>query len=104
MQRRGDSHTPPSSPSFCRYGLKLFTVMVKDRLGRGHAVCFFITQDETTATIREALSLLKDVSGGIQPAAVMLDKCAAEIKAVKDVFPDADILLCRFHVRQAWHR
>ena len=34
----------------------------------------------------------------------MMDKCDAIIKAVRKVFPDAEIRICFFHVMQAFKR
>ncbi|KAE8221223.1 hypothetical protein CF326_g8600 [Tilletia indica] len=36
-----------------------------------------------------------------RPATVMIDKCKAELNAINDVWPDAQVRVCQFHIMQA---
>ena len=42
--------------------------------------------------------------GRIGPSVFMTDHCEAERKAIKEVYPRATLLLCAFHILQAFWR
>lgn len=70
----------------------------------------FICTTERTETIRRGLELITQLAGNSAfchkgyPAVVMTDDCAAEIAAVRTLWPKAQSLLCTFHVLQAYNR
>lgn len=50
-------------------------------------VAVFIVEREAEEYIEEALNLIKEQNPDVEPTAVMLDYCMAEINAVETVFP-----------------
>ena len=47
----------------------------------------FVTQQETTIAIKEALKLLKQWTPDWSPPFFMTDNCEQEIRAIEDTFP-----------------
>lgn len=68
-----------------KYALPLFFLCVKTNVGY-QVVATFITQNETTKDIQEALQILKEWCPTWNPTHFMTDKCEAEINAVESVF------------------
>ena len=61
--------------------------------GRGRNVDYqvvgsFIRQNETSASIKEALQILQGEMNGCNPKYFMTDNCEQEITAIEEVFPD----------------
>lgn len=69
-----------------KYSLPLFFVAVKTNVDY-IIVASFIVQDETTASITEALSILRQWNPDWQPRHMMTDLCEEEINSVESVFP-----------------
>ena len=53
--------------------------------------------DETAATFRAAFKFFRDMCSQA-PSVFMLDKDFTEIGVLKEIFPNASLLLCHFHV------
>ena len=72
----------------CRLNLPLFFLVVKTNVGYC-CVGSFIVQNEDAASITEALHKVRQIieKDGIAIKAFMIDKSAAEMKALKQVFP-----------------
>lgn len=68
-----------------RYALPLFFVCVKTNVDYV-VVATFVTQNETSESIAEALSVIKGWNADWIPNAFMIDFCEAEINAVEKVF------------------
>lgn len=69
-----------------RYALPLFFVAVKTNVDY-QPVAAFVTQDETSSAIREALEVLKSWNPTWQPEIFFTDYCEQEIRAIEDIFP-----------------
>ena len=65
-------------------------------------VAQFITQNETTQDIQEALKVLKTWNPSWKPKFFMLDYSEAEIAAIENAFPGIQTCLCDFHREQCW--
>ena len=59
---------------------------------------------EDKEKITRALLIFKSRLGNKDPNAIITDYCLAEINALETVFSTSSFYLCKFHVRQAWHR
>ncbi|XP_066935327.1 uncharacterized protein [Clytia hemisphaerica] len=90
-----------------KYSLPLFFVAVKTNVDY-QVVASFVTQDETTAAITEALSIIKSWNPfsdwDWNPTCFMVDNCEEEIQSIQKLFPSCRVLLCDFHREQAWGR
>jgi len=69
-----------------RYALPLFFVAVKTNVDY-EPVAAFVTQDESTASIQEALEVLKSWNPTWQPEVFFTDYCEQEIGAIENLFP-----------------
>ena len=78
--------------------------MTQNRVGKGSVVAVFYCADEKSATIECALQLVRANVPDVRPLVVMIDKSSAEAKAVRAVWPDCSLRICRFHAIQAWTR
>ena len=85
------------------YALPLFLVCVKTNISY-IVVGEFVIEDENIESIAEALKVLKDWNGSLDPLFFMTDCSLAEINAIESVFPGAIVFLCDFHRNQAWER
>jgi len=79
------------------YGYSLFLVMVVDNSGQGQPVAVVVLGQESIASIKAALEVLKKWNPTWQPAYFMTDKSDRERGAIKLAFPNAKLLLCEFH-------
>jgi len=59
---------------------------------------------ETKEVFVQVLLKMKEWNPEWNPSHIMVDKCQAEMEAIKLVLPSARILLCQFHRDQAWKR
>ena len=69
-----------------KYSLLLLFVVVKTNVNY-QVVASFLLQDETTAAIAEALSVIKIWNPTWEPKCFMLDNCDEEIKSIGHIFP-----------------
>lgn len=65
----------------------------------GQPIAFCLVRREDVDHIATFLEFA--LEEGISPLAIVVDKDRAEINAIKQVFPAADILLCHFHCLKA---
>lgn len=84
------------------YNLSLFFLMVSTPLSHGQCCGMFIVEHETKDQIQFCLERL--CPQGFAPKFAMLDKSAAEMAALRSAFPSIKLLLCQFHLHQAWIR
>ena len=68
------------------YVFPLFILCVKTNVDY-QPVAIFVTENETRATITEALSIIKEWNPDFKPTFFMTDYCSEEINALEDVFP-----------------
>ena len=68
-----------------KYSLPLFFVVVKTNVNN-QVVALFVLQDETTAAITEALSVMKIRNPIWEPKWFMVDNCDEEIKLIGHIF------------------
>lgn len=69
-----------------KYALPLFFIAVKTNVDY-IIVASFVVQDETTESIQEALSIIKQWNPGWRPQNFMTDLCEEEINALESIFP-----------------
>ena len=94
-----------------RNNCRVFLLLTHSCVG-GLPLGVLITSSESTTTIRAGLELLKKMVGdagfygrGVQgPLVFMTDDCRAERTALQESFPNAKLVLCIFHVLQAFWR
>ena len=79
-------------------GFPCYVFMVADGEGTGSVVAYALVKDETTTTLTSLLKEFNDLNPNVKIKTFIVDKDAAEIAAIKAVFPDTNIILCRFHV------
>ena len=68
-----------------RYVIPPFFVVIKTNSDY-QVVASFAVQDETTATITEALGILKNWNPSLSPKSFMADNCEEEITSIETVF------------------
>ncbi|GFN84317.1 Zinc finger swim domain-containing protein 3 [Plakobranchus ocellatus] len=82
-------------------GYPLYVFLCVDGEIKGRVVGYCIVKDETTTTLTDVFQDFIS-SNHINVKTVVVDKDAAEIAAIKEVFPEVNILLCSFHVAQSF--
>ena len=79
-------------------GYPLFAIMVEDGDGRGKPVAYCFIRSETKENIEQCLTHFCNFNDVSQSKVIMVDKDLTEINALKSKIPDAEILLCKFHI------
>jgi len=69
-----------------RYALPLFFVAIRTNVDY-QVVASFVSQDESTESIKEALRIVKSWNKEWSPDYFMTDYCEEEINAVEEIFP-----------------
>ena len=69
-----------------KYSLLMFFVVVKTNVNY-QVVTSFVLQDDTTAAITEALSVIEIWNPTWEPKCFMVDNCEEEIKSIGNIFP-----------------
>jgi len=100
-----------ASGNMDRQNARVFLLMTHSAAG-GLPLGVLILHNEQRATISAALRLYLTMlddrcfggRGTAGPAVFMTDDSAAERGALQDVFPDSTLLLCAFHILQAYWR
>ena len=83
----------------------LCELLVTDALSHGRAVLFAFMSSESTSQYIHVLRALKAMlSEGRNPCTFVVDKCTASMEAIREVFPVAEIVICKFHVLRAIRR
>ena len=82
--------------------MPLYTLAVVDKHGHGQPVAHSLLVQENVEHIKLFLSDVMTWNPSIQQATFVTDKDLAEINAIKCVCPNANILLCRFHIMKAF--
>ncbi|XP_071821469.1 uncharacterized protein [Apostichopus japonicus] len=103
LKRYGDMVLIDATYKTTKYALPLFLVVVRTNVGYS-PVAEFITEDETTVAITEALDIIKRWNPEWNPKFFMLDYSEQEYQALQAVFPGTRKFLCAFHREQAWLR
>ena len=85
-------------------GVPLFTFAVRLPTGTFHWIAFALSSSQDGHNVARILQLLRQMAPRWVPYAFMLDCDRAERNAVQHVFPWVFVLLCEFHVKQAWRR
>jgi hypothetical protein len=60
-----------------------------------------LASNGTTDTIAFFVGWVRDASPAVRPAVIMTDRDRAQINALRIVYPDSQILLCKWHVLRA---
>jgi hypothetical protein len=79
-----------------KYSIPLFFIAVKTNVDY-IIVASFVIQDETTESIMEALSIIKQWNPGWKPCNFMTDHCEEEINALESLFPGTVLLTIVYH-------
>lgn len=79
-----------------RYTLPLFFLCVQTNVCYS-VVAYFITEEETSSAITEAIEVLKGWNEAWQPKQCMVDFCEAEINALQALFPGNNTLNIKSH-------
>lgn len=88
LQRYGDVCLLDATYKSTKYALPLFFVAVKTNVDY-HIVASFVTHDETTESISEALGVLCEWNPGWNPGYFFTDLCEQEINAIEGTFKGA---------------
>lgn len=89
--------------STTKFEVPLFVVAVKTNANY-QVAAVFLTEQETTNSIEEALAVVKSENPTWCPKHYMTDLDEREIGAMSSLFPESQGLLCAFHRLQAWNR
>lgn len=98
-----------SSGNMDRHNSRVFILFCASTAG-ALPLGVFITFSESECMILQGLQLLKSIlpkesfNGRQQPNIVITDDCAAERNSLRIAFPKSKLLLCQFHVLQAFMR
>ena len=67
----------------------------------GVPVAWMLASNGTTNTIAFFVGWVRDVSPAVQPAVIMTDRDRAQMNALRLIYPDSQMLLCKWHVLRA---
>jgi len=67
----------------------------------GIPVAWMLVSNGTTDTIAFFVGWVRDTSLAVQPVVIMTDRDRAQINALRIVYSDSQILLCKWHVLRA---
>lgn len=91
-----------------RFGFALYHIVVTDKHGRARSVFYAFVRRETNESMLWVVGKFREIMGSAtkEIRTVLLDKDSREIGAWRQVFPEPgiSILLCTFHVLQAFRR
>ena len=79
-------------------GYPLFAIMAEDGDGRGKPVAYCFLRSETKDNLEKVLNYFCNFNDTSRTKIVMVDKDLSVINVLKSKLPDANILLCKFHV------
>ena len=82
-----------------KLGMALVCLMVEDGFGHGRNVFYAITACENTSYHRKIVQSFKEHNKAWESTCVIIiDKDSTESKVLQEVFPQATILYCQWHV------
>lgn len=85
--------------------MALQVLMVLDGNGDSQIVALFIIDSENIITMTAMLKLFRENNENCEKTdIIMVDKGAANIASFNEVYPNAEIHLCVFHIHQIFHR
>ena len=67
----------------------------------GVPVAWMLASNGTTDTIAFFVGWVRDASPAVRPAVIMTDRDRAQMNALRLVYPDSQMLLCKWHVLRA---
>ena len=67
----------------------------------GVLVTWMLASNGTTDTIAFFVGWVRDASPVVRPAVIMTDRDRAQMNALRLVYPDSQMLLCKWHVLPA---
>lgn len=85
----------------CKYFTQLFTIHIEVN-GHYVPVLFCLLPDKKQATYKALFEKIKRLMGDSSIAGVMVDFEISIHKAIKQIWPAAEIFGCRFHLTQSW--
>ena len=87
-----------------RYRWSLFSLVCRNRFGRGVPVAYLIANSGTMVVLAAWLQSIRDACPSVDVHYVMSDNDDAQLGALKRVYPEARVLLCWWHVLRDWQR
>ena len=90
-----------------RFAPKFYKQMFTIHIVKGHIfvpVVYFLLQNKQQRTYRTMFRMLRDKCPDFVPGIAHFDFEVAIQNAFREVFPDAEVRGCRFHLAQAWYR
>ncbi len=85
-------------------GYILVPIHVVDKHFHTSLVSWALVSNEQACVLQSALEIFRDVNSTEKLRFVVLDKDFAEIRAIREVFPNTSLVLCRWHCLQAVQR
>jgi len=84
--------------------MPLYCMCVQDNFGNGRVCGYGLVADETFQSVYTLLELFRDknVTSTSELCTVMVDKDFTEIACISEIFPNAKIQICTFHVLKAF--
>ena len=88
-------------------GARCVTLTSQSRCGReahipeGVPVAWMLASNGTTDTIAFFVGWVRDTSPAVWPAVIMTDRNRTQINVLRIVYPNSQILLCKWHVLRA---
>lgn len=87
------------------YRMPLFVMLVVDGTGQSQIVCFWIIPSESEEAVRSMAETFKQFNPKSDQIRVLLgDKDLADRKVFQEVFPEAHLEICLFHVLRTFKR
>ena len=85
-----------------KFRMPLYTLAIVDSEGHGQPVAHAVVAREDTAHISMFLKCAEQWFPSITQSIFVIDKDFAELNAIKSLFPQSSVHLCRFHVLKAF--
>jgi hypothetical protein len=105
LERFGEIVGVDATYKVVMWGLPFFIVCVVNAQGVAYPAAYFFVSAETKVGIAEVLVHMKHITPKWNPGAFIVDKSDAEIGAIQMVYGQRmHIILCDFHVKQAFTR
>ncbi|XP_045025752.1 uncharacterized protein LOC123470097 [Daphnia magna] len=84
-----------------KIGFSLYHLMIVDNNDNSQPIAWVFTKEETTVAISECLRIFVENNDVSVTKVTITDKDCSEISALEKYFPDAEHILCHFHVLKA---
>ncbi len=86
-----------------QYGFKLTSLMVIDDDAQGQVVAWLVSDREDATAMTSFLQCIRSISA-VRPSHVITDDSHSAAPSIRHVFPDAQHLVCHWHIDRAWRK